>query len=63
MAPEYSRAAKILKDLDEPIMLAKVDATEEPNLATKHGATGYPSLKMFRKGKSYEYKGPRDEHG
>lgn len=63
MAPEYSRAAKVLKEAKEPIMLAKVDATEEPSLATKYGATGYPSLKMFRKGKAYEYKGPRDERG
>ena len=63
MAPEYSRAAKFLKERPEPIMLAKVDATEEPSLANQYGATGYPSLKLFRKGKSFEYKGPRDEQG
>ena len=29
----------------------------------RHGVTGYPTLKFFKKGVKYDYDGPRDEEG
>lgn len=60
IAPEYELAAQDLKA--EGIILAKVDATEEPDLGTRFDVTGYPTLKVFRKGTPFEYNGGRDRH-
>jgi protein disulfide-isomerase A1 len=48
LAPEYEKAAQILNaDDDIAAVLAKVDATEEKDLATKFGVRGFPTLKYF----------------
>ena len=41
----------------EGIVLAKVDATENQELAQEYEVTGYPTIKMFRKGNAFDYNG------
>ena len=61
LEPEYKKAAIDLKE--HGILLAKVDATVEKDLASRHGIDGYPTMKLFRKGREYEYEGTRKHHG
>lgn len=61
LAPEYSAAAKDLKALDTPIPIAKVDATENANIAKEYGVQGYPTLKFFINGSPIDYNGGRTQ--
>ncbi|KAF7723087.1 protein disulfide-isomerase precursor [Apophysomyces ossiformis] len=61
LAPEYEKAATELKAKD--IKLAKVDCTENQDLCQDYEVRGYPTLKLFRKGETSEYKGPRKAEG
>ncbi|XP_016050977.1 PREDICTED: protein disulfide-isomerase A4 [Miniopterus natalensis] len=63
LAPEYEKAAKELSKRSPPIPLAKVDAIAETDLAQRFGVSSYPTLKIFRKGKPFEYNGPREKYG
>ncbi|XP_032528964.2 protein disulfide-isomerase A3 [Danaus plexippus] len=65
LKPEYAVAAGILKDDDPPVALAKVDCTEAgKSTCEKFSVSGYPTLKIFRKGElSQEYNGPRESNG
>ncbi|KAJ3281936.1 protein disulfide-isomerase precursor [Borealophlyctis nickersoniae] len=56
LAPEYEIAATTLKD---EIPLAKVDCTVETELCEEHSIQGFPTMKVFKDGKPYEYKGQR----
>jgi len=61
MAPEYEKAAKILKENDPPVPLVEVDCTTEKAVCGKYEVSGYPTLKVFRNGeKSADYSGGRE---
>ena len=45
------------------VLLAKVDADSHKELAEKYGVSGYPTIKIFKKGKDEEYDGPREAKG
>jgi protein disulfide-isomerase/protein disulfide-isomerase A1 len=56
MAPEFEQAATDLKDT---VPLADVDSTVEKECSSKHGVSGYPTLKWFVNGEPQEYGGGR----
>ena len=51
----------MLKNSD--IAIAKVDATEESALGKRYEVSGYPTMKLFRRGKAFEYEGAREANG
>ncbi|XP_056682804.1 protein disulfide-isomerase-like isoform X2 [Spinacia oleracea] len=64
LAPEYEKAASILKKNDPPITLAKFDAFEAVNkpIARLYKVSGFPTLKILNNGGKNvqdEYNGPR----
>jgi protein disulfide-isomerase A1 len=61
LAPEYAKAAGMLKAEGSAIRLGKVDATEEVNkaLAEKHGVRGFPTIKFLNDGKEMEFSAGR----
>ncbi|KAL3865494.1 hypothetical protein ACJMK2_042879 [Sinanodonta woodiana] len=64
LAPEYERAATLLKSNDPPVPLIKVDCTANTETCGKYGVSGYPTIKVFRNGEvSEDYNGPRDADG
>jgi protein disulfide-isomerase A1 len=48
LAPEYAKAAQKLKTNNPPYYLAKVDATENRQLADKFEIKGFPTLFFFK---------------
>ncbi|XP_030434239.1 protein disulfide-isomerase A2 [Gopherus evgoodei] len=66
LAPEFTRAAGILKNDSMGLRLAKVDAIEETDLSAEFGVTAYPVLKLFRDGNRthpIDFTGQRDAEG
>jgi protein disulfide-isomerase A1 len=59
LEPEYKKAAQILKEQNSNIHLAKVDATENMELAKRFEIQGYPTLKFLKNGQFVEYTGGR----
>ena len=63
LAPEYSKAAKRLKDRPDPIFIAKIDGSVSSNLTEKYEVKGYPTLKYFNGSKAVDYSGSKTEDG
>lgn len=62
MAPEYAAAATELKGWEnEKVVLAKVDATEESELAESYDVEGFPTLFFFIDGEHKPYPGQRSK--
>ena len=59
LGPAYAAAAKQLVDSGSDIKLASVDATIEQDLAQKYDVKGYPTIKFFSDGTTFEYTGGR----
>lgn len=59
MAPEYAKAAKILKEKGSKIVLGKVDGTAETDLTNTHEVNEFPTLTLFRNQKPEKYTGGR----
>jgi protein disulfide-isomerase A4 len=57
LAPDYEKAAgKLWK---RGIKIAKVDSTENTKVSSEFDVSGYPTLKLFRKGTAEDYEGER----
>ena len=50
LAPEYAKAAKLLKKADPPIPIAKVDATINKKLKARFEIKAFPSIFWFENG-------------
>lgn len=62
-APEYEKIASTLKDNDPPIAVAKIDATSASMLASRFDVSGYPTIKILKKGQAVDYEGSRTQEG
>ncbi|XP_039328673.1 protein disulfide-isomerase A4 isoform X3 [Saimiri boliviensis] len=60
-APEYEKIANTLKDNDPPIPVAKIDATSASMLASRFDVSGYPTIKILKKGQAVDYEGSRTQ--
>jgi len=61
LTPEYAAAAAKLGALDPPRFLAKVDATENKEVAERHAVKGFPTLFFYNQGTKSDYTGGRTE--
>jgi len=59
LAPEYASAARQLRHDTPPLRIAKVDATENKQLASQFEVKSYPTLKFWCKGAVIDYDGAR----
>ncbi|KAL5199425.1 hypothetical protein ABZP36_020628 [Zizania latifolia] len=59
LAPDYAAAAAELVHLAHEVALAKVDATEDTDLAQKYDVQGFPTILFFIDGVPKDYNGAR----
>ena len=59
MAPEYAKAADLLKNEGSEIHLAKVDTTNDTVLGERFQILSFPTLKLFVDGIPIEYNSGR----
>lgn len=63
LAPEWAAAGAKTRMLEPAVPLAKVDADQHQELASRFDVSGYPTIKIFKDGQPSEYEGPRDAKG
>ncbi|KAK1587461.1 hypothetical protein Q3G72_013079 [Acer saccharum] len=61
LAPEYAAAATELKSANEDVVLAKIDASEESELAQEYDVQGFPTVLFFVDGVHKPYPGARNK--
>lgn len=61
LAPKYEQLAKVFAG-EQEVVIANVDATENPDLASRYDVSGYPTIKFFPAGSSepVDYQGGRE---
>lgn len=52
-----------MKENDPPIAVAKIDATSASMLASRFDVSGYPTIKILKKGQAVDYDGSRTQEG
>lgn len=63
LAPAFEDAAKVLAADENPVPLIKVDCTNEKggkDICNKNDVQGYPTVKIYKSGKSEDYNDGRD---
>ncbi|KAH9617278.1 hypothetical protein KSS87_004503 [Heliosperma pusillum] len=63
LAPEYAAAATQLKDEGVDVVLAKIDATDENEVAHQFDVQGFPTVLFFVDGHHTTYSGQRTKEG
>lgn len=63
MAPEYARAATILREKKPQVLLAKIDTTVQQALSNRFDVNKYPTLFISHRGKMTEYEGTFSAEG
>lgn len=61
IAPEFESAAHELQR--HGVLFAKVDSRAEEGLTATYGISSFPTLKLFRRGRPYNYNGVMDREG
>ena len=61
LAPEYAKAAEALKE--DKITLASIDCTNHQEFCGKQGVSGYPTIRVYKKGEHEKYEGTRKAEG
>jgi len=59
LAPEYERAATILKEVGIPIAQVDADDAQNAELRNRFGIKGFPTIKLFRNGEPSDYQAER----
>ena len=61
MIPAYTKLSQRMKQQENGVAIAKVDATVHNELGSKYGVQGFPTLKLFMNGEPVDYSGAREE--
>ncbi|XP_010545702.1 PREDICTED: protein disulfide isomerase-like 1-6 [Tarenaya hassleriana] len=57
LMPRFAEAATALKEMDNPVLMTKIDAERYPKVASELQIKGFPTLLLFVNGTSHPYTG------